>query len=74
MLNFKIDKETKKGTKHTKHKTQIKQIKQVKPDTNETQYFKIDDESEMTNKQIDKAIVVSKGVFEVDLSMGLNIH
>ena len=78
LLNFKIDKETKKKTKHTKHKNPIKPIKQiqaVKPELNETQYFKIDDnESETIHKQTDKGIVVSKGVFEVDLSMCLNIY
>ena len=74
LLNFKIDKESQKRTKHTKHKNPIKQIKQVKQNISETQYFKIDDEPETIHQQNDKVIVVSKGVFEVDLSMCLNIY
>ena len=74
LVNFKIDKESQKQTRHTKHKNPIKQIKKVKPNISETQYFKIDDEPETIHQQNDKVIVVSKGVFEVDLSMCLNIY
>ena len=67
LTNFKIDAEP---TKISKKK---KQIKQDKPKTDNTQYYKIDDEPETEKKQKPKneesEFIILKGCFEVDLGM-----
>ena len=67
VTNFKID------TEPTKISKKKKQIKQDKPKTDNTQYYKIDDEPE-TEKQPkqnnkDPEFIILKGCFEVDLGM-----
>ena len=67
LMNFKIDTET------TKISRKKKQITQDKPKTNNTQYYKIDDEPEIEKKQKPKnkevEFIISKGDFIVDFTM-----